>query len=149
MTSLPKAADDGDIDAVGLHLENGQASQANKDLALARACCSGHTEIAELLFEHGADPNGQYQTAPGEFRYGPIILASCEFLNPVGVKWLLDNGANPNGNPPDSKHFQSNTPLEMVRDTYVTNEENRIRCIELLVAAGGRLPDDMVNPDGQ
>ena len=146
MNPLPAAANDGDIKAVETYLAEGRASQTDKDLALGRACCSGHLNIAGLLLEHGADPNGQYETAPGEFKYGPIILASCEFLNAAAVKWLLDHGADPNGNPPGSEHFQSLSPLEMVRDTYSKNTENRQDCIDLLVAAGGRLPDDMAGP---
>lgn len=147
MNTLPTSANDGDIDSVKNQLADGHVSQADKDLALGRACCMSRLRIADLLLEHGADPNGQYETAPSEFKYGPIILASCEFLNPAGLKWLLDNGADPNGNPPNSEHFQCLTPLEMVRDTYSKNTENRQACIDLLVAAGGHLPADMSGSD--
>ena len=138
MNPLPKAADAGNIDAVELLLDAGEFSQADLDLALGRACCSGHYNIAELVLAHGADPNGQYETAPGKFEYGPIILASCEFLNPDGVKWLLDHGANPEGHSPDSGLFQCTTPLQMVHDTYVEHEAHKQRCSELLKAAGAK-----------
>ena len=136
MNPLPKAADEGNLDAVKSLLVAKQFSRADLDLALGRACCSGHYDVAEVVLSHGADPNGQYETASGKFEYGPIILASCEFLNPDGVKWLLDHGANPNGNAPDSGHFQCTTPLQMVHETYVEHEANQQKCIELLKAAG-------------
>ena len=138
MNLLPKAADEGNLESGISCLDSEQFSQADLDLALGRACCSGHYNIAELLLARGADPNGQYETASGKFEYGPIILASCEFLNPDGVKWLLDRGANPEGNPPESGHFQCMTPLQMVHDTYVEHEANKQKCIELLNAAGAK-----------
>ena len=136
MNPLPKAADEGNLKSVKLLLDAGESSQADLDLALGRACCSGHYDIAELVLAHGADPNGQYETSQGKFEYGPIILASCEFLNPEGVKWLLDHGANAQGNSPDSGFFQCATPLQMVYDTYVEHEENKQKCIDLLTIAG-------------
>jgi len=136
MNPLPSAADKGDLKTVRNLMKAADPSQTDKDLALGRACCAGHFEVAQFLVENGADPNGQYQTKDGRFEYGPIILASCEFLNAEGVKFLLDCGANPNGNPPDSQHMQSCTPLEMVNSTYAKNEEGKRRCIDLLIAAG-------------
>ena len=147
MNPLPTAANNGDTESVRTLLVDQQVSQADKDLALGRACCMSHLRIADLLIEHGADPNGQYESAPNEFKYGPIILASCEFLNPIGLKWLLENGADANGYPSNSGHFQCLTPLEMVRDTYSPNTENKQACIDLLVAAGGLLPADMPAQD--
>lgn len=142
MHSLPKAADIGDLEAVIAQQDSGSATQAEQDLALARACCQGHFRIADLLVNGGADPNGQYETAPGVFDYGPILLASCEFLNPQGVEYLLKHGANPNGNAVGSGCFQVKTPLEMVRDSYQTSEDDRKRCTELLINAGARMPRD-------
>ncbi len=138
MERVPQAANDGDLSTVRTALQQNDVPQASKDLALARACCSSHFEIARLLVEHGANPNGQYESAAGKFEYGPIILAPCEFLNAEGVKWLLDKGADPNGNPLDSEHFQACTPLEMVRDTYMTDDEARERCRQLLLASGAK-----------
>ena len=138
MPSLARAADQGAVSDVESILNSSNPDQADLDLALARACCSGHLDVARLLVEHGADPNGQYRTPEGNFDYGPVILASCEFLCVAGVQFLLEQGANPNGNIPDSGHFQACTPLEMVDQTYQQDDEARQKCRDLLAAAGAQ-----------
>ena len=67
MNPLPKAADEGNYQTVKWLLDPGECSQADLDLALGRACCRGHYNIAELVLGHGADPNGQYETSTGKF----------------------------------------------------------------------------------
>lgn len=102
MNPLVRAADQGNLDSFQSLLGESPVSQSELDLSRARACCNGHLEIARLLVERGADPNGQYPTAEEEPDYGPAILASCEFLCFEGVKFLLEQGASPHGNPPES-----------------------------------------------
>ena len=136
MNALAKAADQGEHEVVLKILRESRSSQPELDLALARACCNGHLEVAETLVKGGADPNGQYETADGEPEYGPVILASCEFLCAEGLKFLLGHGAHPQGNHPESGRFQACTPLEMVRSTYVENDEARRQCLDLLQDAG-------------
>lgn len=140
MNPLATAADTGDLPTAMSLLQIG-LSQADKDMALARACCQSHFEIAELLLTNGADPNGQYESEPGRFEYGPIILASCEFLNADGIKWLIEHGADPNGNSADSEHFQCLTPLAMVKETYVDDQKRRQTCVDLLIKSGARIPE--------
>ncbi|MBK36938.1 MAG: hypothetical protein CME26_15590 [Gemmatimonadetes bacterium] len=61
-------------------------------LALARAACYSRFEVADALIERGADPSGDY---PGG-NFGPILLAACEFLNPDGIRYLVEQGARVN-----------------------------------------------------
>ncbi|MEM1084842.1 MAG: hypothetical protein AAGI48_12090 [Verrucomicrobiota bacterium] len=136
MSELVKSANRGDRERVLELLGASEHVKAELDLALARACCSDHLEVAEVLLQHGADPNGQYETAEDEPDYGPIILASCEFLCGGGVAFLLRHGADPNGNPPESGRPQACTPLEMVRNSYMKNEDARDECERLLLEAG-------------
>lgn len=136
--SLAKSADEGHFAAVREHFDQTPPGQVEMDLALARACCNGRLEIAGFLIDQGADPNGQYRTPEGNFDYGPIILASCEFLNVEGIRFLVDRGANPAGNLPDSKFQQVCTPLEMVEKSYQEDEAARRDCMELLTTAMGK-----------
>ncbi len=68
--------------------------------------------------------------------YGPVILASCEFLNPDGVRFLLDHGASPNLDPAFSKDIFA-SPLRMVFGTYVRSPHKH-EIVEMLVTSGAK-----------
>ena len=138
MNPLPKAANQGDCSRVERLLNVGPASQSDLDLALARACCMGHLDVAQLLYDHGANPNGPYPADDGSYNYGSILLASCEFLNVDGITFLLARGADPNGHPPESGLSQTHSPLSMVQETYEADEARRQQCRQLLLDAGAR-----------
>jgi hypothetical protein len=58
--------------------------------ALHAALVDGHTEVAQLLFEHGADLNSR-----GTWKWTPLHVASA-FGHLDAVKWLLDHGTDVN-----------------------------------------------------
>jgi ankyrin repeat protein len=138
--ALPKAANEGDLARVRQILEQGQHTQHDLDLALARACMR-HVDLAPLLVEHGADPNGEYGG-----NYGPIILAACEAHAPDGLKLLIGQGADVRGNPRrKTKYGATNTPVRMAIGTYLRgNLDRKHRCIELLIDAGAEFEDSPV-----
>ncbi len=119
--NLPKAANDADLSRVHALLDRGGFSQRDLNLALGRACCNmrgkrenDYRACAEALYQAGADPNG----GPGK-TYGHPLMGSCEFRNPIGMRFLLEHGADAIGSlePPteDSIH---NNPMRMLLATY-------------------------------
>ena len=110
-------------------IENGSDVHQGGDGPLMRAALSRHRiPIMELLVSHGANVNAEWH---GEY---PIIFASCEAVDPVSLKWLLDHGANPNCDRPGREH--RGTALEYVIGSYVRSPE-LAACIDVLVEAGG------------
>ncbi|MGI9518043.1 MAG: ankyrin repeat domain-containing protein [Pirellulaceae bacterium] len=60
---------------------------------LRSACKAGHLEFAQLLLQHGADPNHpEHFLAP----WGGSLYDSTQNRHYDVVRWLLENGANPN-----------------------------------------------------
>ncbi len=131
LEQLGDAANRGDIGETRRLVDPGRCEQGVLDFALARATCMKHLGVADYLVEHGANVNGAYG---GD--YGPVILASCEFLNPDGVRFLLDHGANPNLEGSFSKDTFA-SPLGMALGTYVRSP-NKYEVVEMLLAAGAK-----------
>ncbi len=140
MRPLPDAANRGDLAQVRMLLGTGTFSRHDLDLALARAVLAfaQRQEIAELLIEHGADPDGQYGAG-----YGPIVLVTGECLDPDGLAFLIRHGADVAFAPVMSKYGPT-SPLIATLGSYLrgANERKR-RCIDLLLNAGARLPDEV------
>jgi ankyrin repeat protein len=91
-----------------------------------RAALSGEKiPMMELLVSCGADVNAQWRE---DF---PIIFASCEAVDPVALKWLLDHGANPNC------RARGGTALDYLIGTYERAPDRLSACIDLLLDAGG------------
>lgn len=110
-------------------IENGSDVHQGGDGPLMRAALSGNRiPMMELLVSHGANLNAEWHD-----NY-PIIFASCEAVDPVSLRWLLDHGANPNCDRPGREH--RGTALEYVIGSYVRSPE-LAACIDLLVEAGG------------
>ncbi len=99
------------------------------DGPLMRAALNGYRiPMMELLVAHGADVNALWH---GHF---PIIFAPCESLDPDGLRWLLDHGANPNVAREGRKY--PGTALDHVIGGYARSE-NLGQCIDFLIDAGG------------
>lgn len=140
---LPKAANQSDIAAVRTILASGEFTQHDLDLALARSVLrfNERGEIARLLAEHGADPDGQYGA-----NYGPIVFVTGECLDPGGLQFLIDHGADVTF-PPVKTKYGNQCPLSYWLGSYVRgNNEQKHRGIEILLKAGAHLPAEVSPP---
>ena len=79
----------------------------------------------EELLAQGVDPATHYG--------GGTIMGPCESLNPDGLRFLLEHGADQNYRDRDG------SALDMVQNTY--QHEHRAECLELLVQAGPNCTD--------
>src|SRR5262252_8050861 len=71
-------------------IDNGSDIHQGGDGPLMRAALVGHRiPMMELLVSRGANVNALWNG------YFPIIFASCETVDPLSLKWLLEHGADP------------------------------------------------------
>jgi hypothetical protein len=141
--NLPKASNAGDLAAVRAILAAGGVAQHDLDLALARAVLrfAERREIAELLVEHGADPDGQYGSD-----YGPIVFVTGECLDPDGLQFLIDHGADVTFAPVETKYGR-HCPLSYVLGSYVRGRNaDKHRAIDILLASGAHVPAEVAPP---
>lgn len=141
---LPVAARARDIDAVCRLLDAGDYTPHDLDKALAHAAWYGGDEpgvlrarraIFDLLLEHGADPDGQYGSA-----YGPMVLGAGECLDPDGLQWLIDAGADVAFAPVETK-YGPQCPLGSWLGTYLRGRNDaKRRGIDLLLRHGAHVP---------
>ncbi len=111
-------------------IKSGADVHEKGDGPLMRAALNaGRIPMMELLLEHGADIHAHWAG------FYPIILAPCETMNPVSLRWLLEHGADPNAQSTVEKDY--GTPLDMVIATYARSREQR-ECIRILIEAGGK-----------
>jgi hypothetical protein len=118
-------------------VENGSNIHRGGDAPLMRAALDEERiPMMELLISLGANVNAAWHG------WYPIIFATCEAVNPEGMRWLLDHGADPNCGAPedwkDPKHPHPGTALDYVIGSYGRLPERLSTCIEILLAAGGR-----------
>ena len=127
------ASNRGDLSEVKRLIKSYNFTKGELDEPLSRATCNmrGDREAdfracADYLIERGADVNAV------EDNYGPIILGSCEFQNPVGLKYLIDHGASVNVPERSTKYPATNTPMKMVMGTYSRKTTEKHSCLDLL-----------------
>jgi hypothetical protein len=140
MQPLPAAANRSDLDAVRRILSTESFTQHDLDLALGRSVLrfSERRAIAELLVAHGADPDGQYGS-----NYGPIALACGECLDPDGLAFLIEHGADVTFGPIDSKYGLT-SPMIATLGSYTRGANDRKhRCIDLLLKHDAPLPKEI------
>ncbi len=139
--ALPKAARAVDTEAVRKILSEGTFTQHDLDAGLAHALWYGdeanwpeRKALADLLIEHGADPDGQYGSA-----YGPIVFGTAEGLDPDGLQYLIEAGADITFPPIQTKYGK--VCVYDHTGTYVRGRnERKHRYIDILLANGGYLP---------
>lgn len=143
--NLPKAANEGDLPRLKQLIAQGDYTQHDLDLALARCWGWGDRdalaiEMADLLIESGADPNGEYGG-----NYGPILLAPCEGHHLTAIRYLLEHGADAQGDPDrQTKYPTGNTPMRMLLGTYVRGRfEKKVASIDLLMEYGATRPPEV------
>ncbi len=138
--ALPKAADANDLEKVREILASNPFTQHDLDLAMGRTVGRFHRSaaIAELLLEHGADPDGQYGSD-----YGPIVFVTGECLDDEGLAFLLNAGADVSFEPIQTKYGTS-SPMGMFLGTYLRGKnEQKHRGISLLLEHGARVPSEV------
>lgn len=128
------AASSGDTAAIA-DLAAG-VSQQDLNQALAQAAALSHFETADALRAAGADPDGDFDPL-----YGTVLFPACEYLNPDGIAYLLEHGADP---------AREVVRLDGVRDAlgHLLHTHHRsplkARCIQRLLRAGAPDPEDAV-----
>jgi ankyrin repeat protein len=145
---LPKAAREVDLAKVKEILAAGDFTQHDLDQALAHAVWYGGDDewpsrkaVADVLVEHGADPDGQY----GD-NYGPIVFGTGECLNPAGLEYLIDAGADVSFSPIETK-YGPQCPIAPWLGTYARGDnEKKHRGLEILLANGAYVPPEVTPP---
>ena len=148
---LPAAVRARDVASVRTILASGKFTQHDLDAGLAHAAWYGgdaddvlavRRTLFDLLLDHGADPDGQYGSA-----YGPIVFGTGECLDPHGLKWLIDAGADVAFPPVDTKYGRV-CPLATWLGTYARGQnEKKHLGIEMLLARGAHLPREVTPAD--
>jgi hypothetical protein len=97
-----------------------------KDVQFAfdRACLQGELETARLLQGMGARP------------VRGSVMGPCETLNPRGLSFLLDLGAEPCDERGDPL-----APAAMLLEGYGRNPRGKHECLDILAGRGLELPD--------
>jgi hypothetical protein len=143
MEPLPAAANRSDADTVRQILKDGPFTQHDLDLALARVVLrfNQRREIAHLLIDAGADPGGQYGS-----NYGPIVFVTGECLDPDGLQFLIDHGADVTF-PPVTTKYGNACPMSYALGAYLRGENDRKhRCIQILLTHGAIVPPEVTPP---
>ncbi|MDX1934308.1 MAG: ankyrin repeat domain-containing protein [Capsulimonadales bacterium] len=92
--------------------------------AFDRASMKGHLEIARYL-----------QSAGAHIQKG-VVMGPCEALNGVGLRFLLELGADLSDDQGDPL-----APVGMVLETYSRNPPEKHDCLEAMASHGLALPD--------
>jgi len=145
---LPKAARDVNMPEVRRLLEEGNYLPLDLDRALAHALWYGppstwpaRKEIADLAMEYGADPDAQYGS-----NYGPTVFGTGECIQPEGLQYLVDAGADVTFAPIETKYGKL-CPLDHILGTYARGEnERKHRYIDILLKHGGFIPGTVTPP---
>lgn len=148
LEAMPKAARARDYAQVKRQLAAGEFTPLSLDRTLAHVLWYGNDsswparrEMADLLLEQGADPNGQYG---GE--YGPIIFGAAECLQPDALEYLISAGADVSAAPVDTKYGRQ-CVLSHVLGNYVRGQNARKhRCLEILLQHGAYVPPEVTPP---
>ncbi len=145
---LPKAARNVDIAQVRQILRAGNFTQHHLDQALAFAIWYAtesdwphRKAIADLLLQHGADPNGEYSPA-----YGPIVFGTGECLQPAALQYLIDAGVDVTTAPSPGK-YGGHGLFDLALGTYNRGRNARKhKVIEILLERGASLPPQVTPP---
>jgi ankyrin repeat protein len=92
--------------------------------AFDRACLQGQIETARRLYAMGARPTAG------------CVMGPCETLNPEGLSFLLELGAEL-----ADEHGDRLAPVALLLQTYCRNPESKHRCLEIVASRGIQIPD--------
>ncbi|MDF3130203.1 hypothetical protein P0Y35_13430 [Kiritimatiellaeota bacterium B1221] len=128
------AASGGDLETIQELSPN--ASQEDLNKSLSQAAALSHFEAADALIMAGAEADGDYDPL-----YGTVLFPACEYMNPEGIEWLIERGADP---------AREVLRLEGRRNAlqHLLHSHHRSplkgRCIQLLIQAGAPHPKDAI-----
>jgi len=139
---LPVAARSRDLPLIRKILQQDNFTQNDLDTGLGHALWYGDESnwpqrkiIADLLLEHGADPDGQYGS-----NYGPIVFGTGECVTVEGLEYLIEAGANITFRPLKTK-YGLHCPMSYILSTYMRGEnDEKHRYIDVLLKHGAYLP---------
>lgn len=145
---LPDAARSRDLELVRKILSEDEFTQYDLDAGLACATWYGdpltweiRKTIADLLLEHGADPDGQY----GQ-NYGPIVFGTGECISVEGLEYLIAAGADVTFKPLKTK-YGLHCPMSHILCTYMRSRNNeKHRYIDILLKHGAYVPPEVTPP---
>jgi ankyrin repeat protein len=145
---LPTAARKRDLEQIRKILREDEFTQYDLDSGLACATWYGETSnwperkiIADLLLDHGADPDGQY----GQ-NYGPIVFGTAECVSVEGLEYLIKAGANVTFRPLKTK-YGLHCPLSHILGTYIRSKNDaKHRYIDILLQHGAYIPSEVTPP---
>jgi ankyrin repeat protein len=147
---LVQAAQDRDKEKMLEILAAGEFTQHDLDLSLARcamfffddpAVVARNRELAELLLEHGADPDGQYGSD-----YGPIVLCTGECIDPDALQFYIDAGADVAFAPVASKYGPASVMGHLLNAYVRGRNPQKHRMIRLLLDHGAIVPPEYTPP---
>lgn len=146
---LPKAARARDFEQLRRLLEDGAYTPNNLDQSLAHVLWYGDISTwparktaADLLLEYGADPDGQY----GSGGYGPIVFGTGECIQPEGLLYLIEAGADVSF-PPIQTKYGWQCPLSYILGTYGRGPNDRKhRYLDILLAHQPFIPPNVTPP---
>ncbi len=144
---LPQAARAVDTVAVRKILREGSYTPHDLDKALAHALWyddqgtwDERRALADLLIDHGADPDGQYGS-----NYGPIVFGTAECLQPESLQYLIEAGADVTFPPIETKYGM--VSIFGHTGTYVRGRNDRKhRYIDILLANSAYIPPEVTPP---
>ncbi|MEM8495082.1 MAG: hypothetical protein AAF916_00685 [Planctomycetota bacterium] len=146
---LPEFVKAGDFEGLRAKVEAGDFIQHELDHAWARACADNdpgpawvRREMAAYLYNHGADPDGEYGG-----NYGPLLLGACEGAEADTIERMLVFGADPNTDPDRvTKYPAHNTPMRMLLNSYIRGYvDQKHQAIQLLMDHGATVPREIDN----
>jgi hypothetical protein len=115
----------GDLNVVNAVIESGYDLQCDGDEALGLALGRRKREIADRFVAAGVDPRDIQMT----------LFQLSENLDPDGVQWMLDHGADPDMRN-NAQKDGSWTPLDNAIHTYPAKPRQRQQTVRILLAAG-------------
>lgn len=128
------AASGGDLETV--QELSSTASQQDLNKSLAQAAALSHFDAAHALVLAGAEVDGDYDPL-----YGTVLFPACEYMNPDGIAWLLEHGADA-----AREVVRIDGPRNALGHLLASHHRSPLkgRCIQLLVQAGAHDPADAV-----
>ena len=143
MEPLPQSANSNNLLAVWAILNSNEFTQQDLNLALARAVLrfKERAAIARVLLDYGANPNGNYGA-----ECGPIVFVTGEALDPDGLQFLIEAGADVTFAPIDTKYGKQ-CPLSSFLGTYLRGHNAaKHRGIKMLLDRGAFVPPEVTAP---